>query len=199
MPACARSSGCISSRSRPLYLMEPPVTSYAGFPASTCASVLLPEPLGPITACTSPGSMVRSMPRRIGLSPTEAVSPRISSRDMKNRVQGPGAEARGSDPDTQWSADASFECYSQQLLRFQRELHRQLLEYFLAEAADNHAHRLLRAEAALLQIEDLVFTDLRRRRFVLDDRAVVRDLDVRERVRAAAIADEHRVALGVVA
>ena len=36
-------------------------------------------------------------------------------------------------------------------------------------------------------------------RLVLDDRRVVLHLDVRERVRAAAIPDEHRVALRVVA
>ena len=54
-------------------------------------------------------------------------------------------------------------------------------------------------EPALLQVEDLVLADLRRRRLVLDRRRVVADLDVRERVRAAAVADEHRVALRVVA
>src|SRR5947207_633680 len=36
------------------------------------ASVLLPEPLGPITAWTSPGLTVRSMPRRISLPSTRA-------------------------------------------------------------------------------------------------------------------------------
>ena len=41
---------------------DPPVTSYAGCPASTCASVLLPDPLGPMTACTSPAFTVRLMP-----------------------------------------------------------------------------------------------------------------------------------------
>ena len=51
----------------------------------------------------------------------------------------------------------------------------------------------------MLQIEDLVFADLRRRRLVLDDGGVVRHLDVRERVRAASIADKHRIALRVVA
>ncbi len=50
----------------------PPVTSYAGWPASTCASVLLPEPFGPMTACTSPAFTVRSMPLRISLSPALA-------------------------------------------------------------------------------------------------------------------------------
>ena len=34
-------------------------------PAITCASVLLPEPFGPMMACTSPALIVRSMPFRI--------------------------------------------------------------------------------------------------------------------------------------
>ena len=39
----------------------------AGFPVSTAESVLLPEPLGPIMACTSPGFTTRSMPFNISL------------------------------------------------------------------------------------------------------------------------------------
>src|ERR687897_76949 len=46
---------------------------------STWASVDLPDPLGPITACTSPERTVRSMPRRISLPDTAARSPEISS------------------------------------------------------------------------------------------------------------------------
>src|SRR2546430_10370086 len=38
---------------------------YAGLPASTWASVLFPEPFGPMMACTSPARTVRSTPRRI--------------------------------------------------------------------------------------------------------------------------------------
>ena len=48
-----------------------------------------------------------------------------------------------------------------------------------------------------LQIEDLVLADLRRRRLVLQ-RRVVLHVDVRERVRAAPVAHQHGVALGVV-
>jgi hypothetical protein len=78
-PFCARTSGSISSRSWPLYVTDPPVTVYAGCPASTCASVLFPDPFGPITACTSPGFTVRLMPRRISLSLTVARRSLISS------------------------------------------------------------------------------------------------------------------------
>src|SRR5262249_37143163 len=59
--------------------MEPPVTSYAGLPARTWASVLFPEPLGPMTACTSPAFTVRSRPLRISLSPTTAWRSLISN------------------------------------------------------------------------------------------------------------------------
>ena len=71
-PACARTSGSIASRSLPSYVTVPPVTSYAGWPASTWASVLFPEPFGPMTACTSPALTVSEMPRRISFSPALA-------------------------------------------------------------------------------------------------------------------------------
>src|SRR5918995_1365562 len=45
----------------------------------TCASVDLPEPLGPMIAWTSPDRTVRSMPRRISLPATPARRPLISS------------------------------------------------------------------------------------------------------------------------
>src|SRR4051794_33173320 len=113
----------------------------------------------------------------MGLSPTEAVRPRISSRDIGLfgylvRVAGDWWLATGETPSershqppvtnhpTTTSSHTTFERNPQQLLRFQRELHRQLLEHFLAEAADDHAHRLLRAESALLEIEDLILADL---------------------------------------
>src|SRR5215212_4477222 len=45
----------------------------------TCESVDLPEPLGPMTACTSPLRTVRSMPRRISLPRTPARRPSMIS------------------------------------------------------------------------------------------------------------------------
>src|SRR5258705_752266 len=59
--------------------MVPFVTSYDGFPASTCASVDLPEPLGPITACTSPAFTLRETPLSICRSPMPAWRSFISS------------------------------------------------------------------------------------------------------------------------
>src|ERR1700687_3536875 len=97
------------------------------------------------------------------------------------------------------SAYASFQCDAEQLLRFDCEFHRQLLEYFAAEPAHDHRHRVLRAHPALLAGDDLVLADLGRRRCVLERGGVVLDLDVRKGVCPASVPNEHRVALGVVA
>src|ERR687897_1044653 len=78
-PACARCHGSSPRRSTPSRVALPPSTSYPGRPMSTWASVDLPDPLGPMTACTSPERTVRSMPRRISLPDTPARSPEISS------------------------------------------------------------------------------------------------------------------------
>src|SRR5215467_6319928 len=58
------------------------------------------------------------------------------------------------------STNTSFQRDPEQCLRFQRKLHRQLLEYFFAEAAHDHRHRLLGRQPALLQVEDLILADL---------------------------------------
>src|SRR5688572_27506254 len=97
------------------------------------------------------------------------------------------------------STDRAFERDFQQLLRFHREFHRQLAEDGLAEAVDDHRHRVLLGDAAAAAVEQLVVADLRRGGFVFDDRRRVFHFDVRIGVRAAALADEQRVALRVVA
>src|SRR3954447_4188369 len=66
-------------RHPPRQLIVPSVTSNAGLPMIALASVDLPEPLGPMSACTSPRSTVRSRPRRICLSPAATWRLRISS------------------------------------------------------------------------------------------------------------------------
>src|SRR5512142_2617688 len=84
--------------------------------------------------------------------------------------------------------DAAFQTDSELLLRFDRELHRQLAEHFPAEAVDDHRHGILGGDASLLAIEELVLADLRRGRFVLHARRRVPHLDVRKGVRAALVA-----------
>src|SRR5215208_1000949 len=96
-------------------------------------------------------------------------------------------------------ADAVLELHPEQALRLDGELHGQLAEDVLAEAVDDERDGVLLRDAALLEVEQLLLADARGRRLVLDARRVVHDLDVRERVRARAPADEHRVALRVVA
>src|SRR5207248_10542236 len=72
---------------------------------------------------------------------------------------------------TRRSSDlAAFEADREQLLRLDREFHRQLLQHLLAEAVDDERQRILVREAALPAIEHLVLADLRCRRFVLDAR-----------------------------
>ena len=65
MPALARSSVGHSVTSSPRNSIVPPVTSYSGEPISVLPRVDLPEPLGPMMACTSPAFTVRSRPLRI--------------------------------------------------------------------------------------------------------------------------------------
>ena len=59
--------------SSPRKRMRPPVTMYSGLANSVLARVDLPEPLGPISAWTSPSPTVRSMPDRMGM-PSSAVA-----------------------------------------------------------------------------------------------------------------------------
>src|SRR3546814_3537840 len=68
-----------------------------------------------------------------------------------------------------------------------------------AAAVDDQADRVFLADAAAAAIEHLVVGDLGRGRLVLDGGAGVIHLDVGEGVRATALADQQRVALGVVA
>ena len=53
-PMRERSSGSASVMSSPLKVIEPSVTSSAGWPMIALASVDLPEPFGPIRAWISP-------------------------------------------------------------------------------------------------------------------------------------------------
>src|SRR5688572_15241800 len=157
--------------------------SYPSRPASTLPSVDLPAPLGPMIACTWPG--MTSSERPLRMSRPAMRTWRLSIFNMFCLLPG--------------STDRAFERDFQQLLRFHRELHRQLAEDGLAEAVDDHRHRVLLGDAAAAAVEQLVVADLRRGGFVFDDRRRVLHLDVGIGVRAAALADEQRVALRVVA
>lgn len=57
-------------------------------------------------------------------------------------------------------SDTAFEAYSEELLGFHGEFHRQLAEDLLAEAIDNHVDRIFGGDAALVAVEDLIFANL---------------------------------------
>jgi hypothetical protein len=81
-------------------------------------------------AWTSPaGLTTRSMPLRIGLSPIGDARVQIRMSNM------------GFIPPT------SFEADREQLLRLDREFHRQLLQHVLAEAVDDQRHGASSARA----------------------------------------------------
>src|SRR3954462_6728125 len=140
-----------------------------------------------MTACTSPGRTVRVMPLRISLPPADARKSLISSTIRISSVL------------FRSLSDTSLEANSQQLLRLDRELHRQLLEDLLAEPVHDHRDRVLGVEAPLLQIEDLVLADLGGGRLVLGGAGGVLHVDVREGVGPAPVSDQHRIALRIVA
>src|SRR5689334_9316208 len=99
---------------------------------------------------------------------------------------------------TPGSTDRAFEADRDQLLRFDRELHRELLEHVLDEAVDHERHRLLGRKAALAAVEQHLLGNLRGRRLVLEHRGGVLRLDIGHGVGAALIADQERVAVGEV-
>src|SRR6185436_19295003 len=207
-PSRARSSGGISSRFLPSKITSPPVTSYGGCPASTFASVDLPEPFGPMIACTSPLLTVRLMPFRISLPSTDACKFLISNtnllRKFGDRSQGSGAgnccypDSRPLAPDSRLSHRA-FQLQSQQARRFHCKLHRELQEHIFTKTVDDERYGVFLRDATLHQIEQLLFADFRSRCFMLDLRGIVHYFDIRKSVRATVTANKHRVALRIVA
>ncbi len=87
----------------------------------------------------------------------------------------------------------------QQLLRFDRKFHRQLLQHFLGKAVDDQRHGFLGIQSALHRVEHLVVGNLARRRLMLDLRAGVADFDIGDGVRAAQRPEQQRIALGEIA
>src|SRR3970282_506644 len=122
-------------------------------------------------AWTSPAFTVRLTPLRISLSPTFARRSRTSSSAIVVPPPPPGS-AHGP---LEGQADLD------ELLRLDRELHRQVQEHLLAEPVHDHVRRVLRRDPALLAVEQLVVPDLRRRGLVLERRRGLVHLDVRER------------------
>src|SRR5690606_12212403 len=95
------------------------------------------------------------------------------------------------------SANAPLHLQLDESVQLDGVLQRQLLRDRLDEAAHDHRRRLVLAETATHEVEELLLADLRDRRLVPDVRRVLLDLDVRERVRARRVVDQKRVALDV--
>ena len=146
-------------------------------------------------ACTSPGPTARSMPLRISLPSTPAWRFLISSMVwfapfMAFPVPSPTPLSLTPPP---FQADPSSFCASTaNSIGSSRKTSLQK-PFTIIDTASS------RSRAALLAVEDLVLADLGGGGLVLHLRDGVLDLDVRERVRAALVADQQRVALRVVA
>ncbi len=82
IPSRALSSTGIASRFFPLYRISPSVTLKRSRPAITAAKVLFPLPFGPIKACFSPLSIVRSTPFKISFPSMETCKFLISSNEL---------------------------------------------------------------------------------------------------------------------
>ena len=93
----------------------------------------------------------------------------------------------------------TFELQGQQLGGFDGELHGQLAEDVLAEAVDDHADGFFGGDAALLEVEQLLLTDLAGGGLVLHPGAAVLHFDLGEGAGAAGVPDEHGIALAEVA
>src|SRR3989338_8612051 len=77
-PRFARSSGESAARSSPRYRTVPCVITYFGCPMRQKERVLLPEPLGPMRAWTSPALTVRLTPFTISFPSTATWRPSIT-------------------------------------------------------------------------------------------------------------------------
>src|SRR5215471_14679100 len=142
----------------------------------TCDSVDLPEPFGPMIACTSPLFTLIDSPWRISRSSTRTFRSLTSSNAIilfqilfHVLLTSPERRLRRV-PSDRASADAALKRDRNQLLRLHRELHRELLQHVLDKAVDDEADGLLLAQPALDAVEQHVLGDLRRRRLVLEGR-----------------------------
>ena len=87
-------------------------------------------------------------------------------------------------------SDAALQAHPEKLLRFHGKFHRQFFKNLLAETVDDQVDRVLLRQAALLAIKQLVFADFGSRRFMLDLRRVVDNLQIRKSMRAALVSQQ---------
>src|ERR1700722_16253219 len=121
-------------------------------------------------ACTSPAFTVRLTPFSISLPATRAVKSEISSKIVLSSTV---------------LTDGSFQAHTEQILRLDREFHRQLLEHDFAEAAHDHVDRVLGGDSPLQAVKQLILANLGSAGLVLDRRSRILHFHVREGVRGA--------------
>src|SRR3977135_2696250 len=189
----------------------------------TWLSVDLPEPFGPMMACTSPLFTVRESPWRISRSSTRTCRFLTSSSGITffhfflvlrsaegaSRRTGPTIFfshpssrppralvrlAATRPPQDESLSDRAFQRDRDQLLRLDRELHRQLLQHVLYKAIDHKTDGLFLPQPAPRAIKTHILGNLRGGRFVLEQRGGILRFDIGHGVRAAFVADQERVA-----
>src|SRR3984957_12572560 len=188
----------------------------------TWLSVDLPEPFGPMMACTSPLLTASESPWRISRSSTRTcrfltwssgitffhLFPRPEerrrrvSKDVANHLSFPHSSfetAAARPPQDEELPKRSLQRDRDQLLRLDREFHRQLLQHVLHKTVDHEADGFFLRQPALHTVEQHVLGNLRRGRLVLEQRRGILRLDIGHGVRAASVADQKRVTCGKVA
>src|SRR6266850_1599271 len=86
----------------------------------------------------------------------------FKSNDTVTRRRGDaGKTGHRVSPSPRLSPDAAFELHPQKPLRFDSKFHRQLQKYILTETVNNQRDGVFLRNAALLEIEQLLFADLR--------------------------------------
>src|SRR5580698_4415612 len=123
----------------------------------TWESVDLPEPFGPMMACTSPLFTVSESPWRISRSSTRTCRFLTSSSDITFfRFLFRPEERRSAPRRTGKLSNRSFKRDRNQFLRLDREFHRQLLQHVFDKAVDHEADGFFLGEPALDAIEQHV-------------------------------------------
>src|SRR3954462_11640435 len=161
-PRWARSSGSAPVMSSPLKAIEPSVTSYSGWPMIVEASVDLPEPLGPMSACSSPLLTLRSTPRRISRSSTRTWRLRIS----RSAIWVSYADRWGRDLGDEFAKRGVLQrAHDREAHARPQQLRRAAMSRFGFPRADDRAVRvggdaLDRRDRALERLDDLGHRDL---------------------------------------
>src|SRR5690606_17455759 len=132
-------------------------------------------------AWTSPGLISRFRPLRIGLSSTEARKSLIVSISLFSLTY------------TAFQADA------EQILCFDRKLHGQFFNHFFTKAVHDHGDGILGSQTALHGVKELVLANARSSCFVFHTGAGVLHFHRGEGVCSAALANQQRITLGVIA